>query len=168
MLTDKTAANTFAQLRTGSVLRLRQNFFSSYLVRFLNKLTIFSSSCSLFADQPEIRAERPHVHSGPGHPFQLCCRFIDKNHTSRSFRFFVSFRGVLWSFRMCIKVLPCIVLRADLDQHSHDHQLTWTGCERDLGPKCLGCVTVGPLEGCLVDDLFIYMWIMLIIMKLNI
>ena len=107
MITDKTAANTFAQLRTGSVLRLRQNFFSSYLVRFLNKLTIFSSSCSLFADQPEIRAERPHVHSGPGHPFQLCCRFMDKNHISRSFWFFVSFRGVLWSFRMCIKVLPC-------------------------------------------------------------
>merc|ERR550517_1368041 len=23
---------------------------------------------------PEIRAERPHVHCGPGHPFRLCCR----------------------------------------------------------------------------------------------
>ena len=165
MLTDKTAANTFAQLRTGSVLRLRQNFFSSYLVRFLNKLTIFSPSCSLFADQPEIQAERPHVHSGPGHPFQLCCRFMDKNHTSRSFWFFCVLSGCFVVFQ---NVYKSFAMRADLDQHSHDHQLTWKGCEQDLGPKCLGCVTVGSLEGCLVDDLFIFMWIMVIIMKLNI
>ena len=105
----------------------------------VNKLTIFSSSCSLFADQPEIRAERPHVHSGPGHPFQLCCRFIDKNHTSRSFWFFCVLSGCFVVFQ---NVYKSFAMRADLDQHSRDHQLTWKGCEQDLGPKCLGCVTV--------------------------